>query len=103
MRKTYKNEGSWQADVLSAARALGWRCYHTYDSRRSAPGFPDLIMCRGTRLLAIELKTTKGRATLDQLGWLASLKTAGAETGIWRPEDWDDVVIPTLQYGGSKC
>jgi hypothetical protein len=33
-------ERTWQDQVVEAATLFGWAVYHTYDSRRSAPGFP---------------------------------------------------------------
>jgi hypothetical protein len=33
--------------------------YHTFDSQHSAAGFPDLVMARGRRLVAAELKTER--------------------------------------------
>ena len=36
------NEKKFQSQVVRIAKVFGWLCYHTYDSRRSEPGFPDL-------------------------------------------------------------
>lgn len=43
--------------VVDAARLNGWLVYHTHDSRRSAEGFPDLVMLRLSRMVVAELKT----------------------------------------------
>lgn len=37
-------EKVFQAQVLDLAHLSGWLCYHTHNSRRSAPGFPDLVL-----------------------------------------------------------
>ena len=37
-----ETEKGFQAAVVELARLRGWLVYHTYDSRRSAKGFPDL-------------------------------------------------------------
>jgi hypothetical protein len=81
-------EDAWQAMVVTAARRLGWRVYHTHDSRRSEPGFPDLVLVRPPDLLFIELKTVKGRVTPEQVEWIADLGLVGkVEAFVWRPGD----------------
>ena len=40
------SEKDFQQQVKDLARMLGWKTYHTYDSRRSDPDFPDLVMAR---------------------------------------------------------
>ena len=79
-------EPAWQAQVLQVARLYRWTCYHTYDSRRSQPGFPDLVLVRD-RVLFRELKTDRGRITPDQQRWLDTLRAAGADADVWRPGD----------------
>ena len=37
-------EADFQADVIAAAEGRGWLWFHCYDSRRSPPGFPDLVL-----------------------------------------------------------
>jgi hypothetical protein len=75
--------------VIEFAALVGWRVYHTHDSRRSATGFPDLAMVRGGRLVFAELKTSRGRVGRDQAGWLDALAGCGAvESYLWRPADW---------------
>jgi len=81
-------EKQWQATVVKAARTLGWRVYHTYDSRRSQPGFPDLVIVRD-RVVYLELKSEGGRLFRAQANWLAALGLAGAEVHVFRPSDWD--------------
>lgn len=87
-------EREWQSQVVDAARLLGWRVYHTHDSRRSEPGWPDLALVRD-RLVMAELKTETGRVSTAQSDWLAALRDAGVETHLWRPSDWD-AVLATL-------
>lgn len=67
------SEAAFQEQVLALARLYQWRCYHTHDSRRSQPGFPDLVMVRPPRLVFAELKTEKGRVGREQAAWLAAL------------------------------
>ncbi len=85
------SERQWQAQVLEAAGVLGWLCYHTYNSRRSEPGFPDLHMLNGPRHIVAELKTVKGVVSTAQEIWLAAYRAAGVEVYVWRPDDWDAV------------
>ena len=86
-------EKDFQQMVLNVARPCGWHTYHTYDSRRSDPGFPDLCLVRGERLLFVELKTVKGRLRDAQKDWLALLtKVPCVEVYLWRPTDWDAIV-----------
>lgn len=108
-------EAPFQQQVTNLASFYGWLAYHTYDSRRSAPGFPDLVLVRGAELLFIELKTDSGRVRAEQRDWIAALAVvqraaealtdaadelvasgACAEPGLfaievhlWRPVDFD--------------
>ena len=84
-------EEEWLQQVRELARLKGWRIYHTRDSRRSDPGFPDLVLVRGDRLIFAELKREKGRLTESQRTWLAALEET-AETHVWRPSDWEAVI-----------
>jgi hypothetical protein len=84
-------EREWQTQVVEAARLLGWSVYHTHDSRRSEPGWPDLALVRD-RLVMAELKTDTGRVSDDQRRWLDMLDAAGVETYLWRPKDMDEVL-----------
>jgi hypothetical protein len=82
-------EKAWQRQLVDLARQLGWTVYHTYDSRRSQPGFPDLVLVRD-RVLYVELKREQGKLTDAQAGWLDKLIAAGAEAYCWRPRDLEE-------------
>jgi len=88
-------ENDFQREVIDLARSLGWLCYHTYDSRRSPPGFPDIVAVRvnkdeTARLLFAELKVGNNTESMDQIKWLGTLACVpGLEVYIWRPEDLD--------------
>ena len=60
-------EGKFQAAIIELATVCGWLAYHTHDSRRSTPGFPDLVLVRGGVLLFRELKTDTGKTSKAQL------------------------------------
>jgi hypothetical protein len=79
--------------VKEHARYTGWLGYHTHDSRRSSPGFPDWVLVRNSRLVFAELKTEDGRVTKPQQAWLAALgEVPCAETYVWRPSDLDSTI-----------
>jgi len=92
------SEKKWQDLVLAVAKARGWLCYHTHDSRRSEPGFPDLTMVRGnpnghgTQLVFAELKSMSGQLSQEQQVWLERLsRVPGVRCFVWRPGDLDEV------------
>lgn len=88
-------EANWQKIVIKIAEEYGWKWYHPPDNipnkagRRQSvkAGYPDLTLVRNNRLIFIELKTNKGKATEQQEDWLEALSKAGAETHILRPKD----------------
>ncbi len=43
--KAVLSEADFMDQVIDLAHLYGWMVYHTYDSRRSAPGYPDLAFC----------------------------------------------------------
>ena len=81
------SEAQLLAAVRQACRTLGLLCYHTHDSRRSEPGFPDLVIV-GSRMIIRELKTERGRVRPEQRTWLDALRRAGQDADIWRPGDF---------------
>lgn len=85
-------EKSWQDQVVKLASLYGWAHFHVYNSRRSNPGWPDLVLARPPQLIAVELKTNTGRLRPDQRDWLARLEACGIETHVWRPRDLDEVL-----------
>ena len=87
-------EAAFQRQVLDLAKLCGWRTYHTHDSRRSQPGFPDIVLVNPKRrhTLFVELKTDVGRVTAAQQAWIDDLRRAGANVHLWRPADWTAIV-----------
>jgi hypothetical protein len=84
------SEKEWQAQVVDLAKLLRWRHYYTFSSRRSPPGFPDLVLLR-ERVVYAELKSSTGELSATQDGWLQALEAAGAECYVWRPRDLEQV------------
>lgn len=88
-------ETGFQQKITDRAEALGWMVYHTYDSRRSNAGFPDLVLARDGVVVFIEVKSAKGRISEDQARWAKALGEGYCEgvAGeycyfLWRPSDW---------------
>ncbi len=81
-------EKDWQKQVRQLAETLGYRrAYHTFDSRRSDTGFPDLVLvsAQRKRVVYLELKREKGKVSERQAEWIRDLDAAGAEVYIVRP------------------
>jgi len=79
-----------QSAILDIARLLGWSAYHTFDSRKSQAGFPDLVLVR-ERVIFAEIKRAGERPRQSQLEWLNALARAGAEVYVWTEADYDEV------------
>ncbi len=84
------SEAQLQNLVLELAATLGYLAYHTHDSRRSQPGFPDLCLVRQGRLVFIELKSAKGRMAPAQDVWLRALGQVSFAVSVYvfRPANW---------------
>lgn len=96
-------EGQLLAAIRRVASTAGWEVYHTYSSKRSEPGFPDVVLTDGESLLMMELKDNRGKPTLDQARWLQLLAHTGkVETGIWRPRDFP-AIVARLTRGKAPC
>lgn len=93
----FDRERDFQAAVLDMARTLGCVAYHTHDSRRSEPGFPDLVIVGHRGVLFRELKTEKGRLSAAQNDWISRLARAGADVAVWRPSDWPHAIHDQLR------
>ncbi|RPH31549.1 MAG: VRR-NUC domain-containing protein, partial [Chloroflexi bacterium] len=82
------SERELQEQVVALADLYGWLRYHTFDSRRSSPGFPDLVAVHPLRpewgIIALELKAKRGRVTPAQQAWIMALRRAGAHAQVVR-------------------
>lgn len=91
---TGMSEEQWRRKVREIAGRYGWRLqYHTTDSRRSDPGWPDEVFGHlgQRRTIFVEFKTDSGRLRPAQREWLAHLADSGFEVAVWRPRD-----LPTV-------
>ena len=83
------SEKSFMASVVKLATLTGWLCYHTFNSRRSSPGFPDLVMVKPPKVLFIELKREKGKLSEPQRLWKEMLEQCPRVSYIlWTPGQW---------------
>lgn len=93
------SEAAFQDQVIDLLEIHKYIVYHTYDSRRSQSGFPDIVGVRAPRLLFVELKIDRTASKLSsaQEWWLQQLgRVASANKTIevyeWRPSQWDEIV-----------
>lgn len=101
-------EKDFTEHVRQLARQGGWLFYHTYDARRSEPGFPDTAMVRGGVLILAELKRRKTKTTMDQDTWISALTQVANGSGrsdgfrsvevyVWRPQDYEAIARRLLE------
>lgn len=83
------SEKELQGACLEALSWQGWFVYHTYDSRRSQRGFPDVVAVKGSRLLFVEFKSEKGKVRPEQVEWLDALAYAHDDVYLVRPSLYD--------------
>ena len=87
-------ERELQNNVIEMAERLGLLVYHTHDSRRSQPGFPDLVIAGKRGIVYAELKRQRGKLTDEQQAWRQAIEATagrswtGHEYHLWRPHDW---------------
>ena len=95
-------EGAFLARVRRAALDHGWLFHHVRNSRGCDPGFPDVCCVKpGHAVLLAELKTARGKVTIEQTQWLDVLAHAtGVESYLWRPKDWP-MILTLLQASPS--
>jgi hypothetical protein len=89
--KRKQTEKQFMQAVIDFARFRGWMVFHPFDSRRSEPGWPDLVLVRDRCLIFAELKVEPNKPTKAQREWLTALDLAGAETYVWYPRMWDAI------------
>lgn len=97
-------ENEFQAQIIDLAHCYGWRCahfrsvpvrrkdgsyYYQTPVQADGAGFPDLVLCKGKRLIFAELKSPRGVLSDAQRDWMAALMETGAEWYVWKPCDFD--------------
>ena len=92
-------ERHFQESVIDSAHVWGWRVAHFRPAQTSkgwrtpvaadGAGFPDLILIRGSELLALELKRKGGSMTVAQGEWIDAFRQVGQVTALClSPVDW---------------
>ena len=94
-------EAAFMEQVTQLAEIRGWewmhcrpgmtaRSWRTPLSGTMAKGWPDLVLVRRERLLAVELKRDGAKPTPEQTEVLGILSGA-AETAVWTPLSWTEI------------
>lgn len=86
--RAFASEKAFQDAVVRMARTQGVLAYHTYDARRSQPGYPDLTLVGRGDIIWRELKTDKGVLSPEQVVFIEAIQDAGGNADVWRPRDW---------------
>lgn len=85
-------ERQWHYQVTDLAHLRSWWVYHPVLSKWSEPGWPDLTLIRGPRMVLAELKSDRGKVTPAQRKVFALLDgVEGIEAYVFRPADFDRV------------
>lgn len=79
---------------------LSLRWHHETDSRRSRAGFPDYCIVGPAGVMFLEIKSDKGKATSEQVAWVADLVRAGQVAYVAHPSDWDRVLSDLKRIAG---
>lgn len=66
-------ESDVQTSVRNDAAQYGWRHYHTHNSQRSEPGWPDSFLVKGPYAVVAELKKEGAKLPTEQREWLEAL------------------------------
>lgn len=104
---------SREDELLTAlVDALRWSGWHVHHDRRSDagltqgdPGLPDIVAVdQAGRMLAWETKSTIGRTTAEQRGWLDRLeRVPGVDARIVRPADLGQALALITSTPPPRC
>ena len=85
-------EIDFMAQIIECAEACGWWVFHVHDSRRSNPGWPDLVLLRGVVMILLEIKAKKGRRRPEQIAVIARLKQVKyVFADFAEPSNWPEI------------
>ena len=95
------SEREWQQALVDLFERFRWAVQHVYPLRTqhgwrtgtTASGWPDLVMLRGHRLVALEVKGVRTALRPEQRAWLMRFEDVGARALVLRPtDDWELIV-----------
>lgn len=92
-------EAQFQDLVIGTARTFGWLVVHIRNTVANPVAMPDLLMWRNDQYLLAELKTMRGKVSPKQQGWHENAARHGVTVHLWRPDDWDERIVPILRDG----
>lgn len=88
-------EGVLQGKLQKFCHDTGYLFYHTHDSRKSTPGWPDcaILHPEGGPLYLWELKDATSQPSANQRRWLDALyKATSVQAAVYRPEHWGEMM-----------
>lgn len=91
------SEAVFMARVIKLLESAGYApelIYHTYNSKRSNPGFCDIVAIRPSdhHRKWIECKAEKGQPSAEQFFWLMELQLGGEDASLLRPSDLQELM-----------
>lgn len=104
--ETRMSEDDLLRSVIDLAQLLGLRVHHSRPARTTQgwrtpisghKGLPDLVIVGPGGVLWRELKSATGKLSVDQVLWLADLRTADQDAGVWRPNAWPDRIQDEME------
>jgi hypothetical protein len=90
---TYKGtqtEKEFMAAVKQEAEVHGWLVWH-FPNALINPCVPDLFLFRDGVLVLAELKTERGKLSVNQARMMLDLDAHGIVVHLWRPSDWPEI------------
>lgn len=99
------SEKEFTRQLIRFAQMHGWATAHfrparvTRDGKETyetpvagdGKGWPDLVLFRGARQVAAELKVPPNTTSSEQDEWLDRFRAAGVPAYVWTPDDWPTI------------
>lgn len=92
MSKTYKNEATFQNDVMQFLKhnPNAFAVKYWSGNKFTVNGIPDVLACINGVFHGIELKTNNGVVRGIQKERMKQIKLAGGEAYVLRPKDFEE-------------
>ena len=100
-------ERDLQKAVIDLARIFRWSVAHFRPAQTSkgwrtpveadGKGWPDLLMTRDDRIVAVELKVGRNKLSPEQEQWRERLMAAGVEYFVWHEDDLRGQAVEVLR------